>query len=500
MRGEDALPGRPISPWAEVARRRNRPELSAERRADVVVVGAGMLGLTTAALLAREGADVVVVEAGRIGQGVTGRTTAKLSSLQGLAYTSLEKEHDTEIARVYADANEAGIEIIGELVAEHEIACDLRRKPNYTFADDPSQRADVEAETEAAQRAGLAAEFTETTDLPFPVHGAVRVPDQAEFHPVRYLLGLADAIDADGQRVFERSRVEQVRGGEVRTEAGHRVSADRVVLATHLPILDRGGHFSLVEPVRSHGLGVHLDGPHPQGMYLSAGDPAVSLRSHPLDGEELLVLGGRSQRMGTGDPADDFVALAAFARERLNADRIGYRWSAHDYMPADGLPLVGPLWPFGGGILFATGMRKWGLAMGAAAARMLADATLERENEWAETFDPRRLPTPGAVAELAKNGMITAAHLIGDRVKRDGAGEGLAKGEGAVTDAGLGKAAVYRDDAGKLHRLSARCTHLGCIVAWNRAERTWDCPCHGSRFAATGEVIDGPAIAPLASG
>jgi glycine/D-amino acid oxidase-like deaminating enzyme/nitrite reductase/ring-hydroxylating ferredoxin subunit len=493
----DDLPGRPASPWTDISRRPDRAALAAERRADVVVVGAGMVGLTTAALLAREGADVLVLEAGRIGQGVTGRTTAKLSSLQGLVYTGLERRQGVEAARAYADANQAGIQIIAELAESMADGCEFRRKPNYTFADDPSQRASVEREVEAARRAGLNVEFTEATGLPFPVHGAARLEHQAEFHPVRYLLGLAEQLDAQGQRVFERTRVSRVESGALSTDEGKRIGAEQIVLATHLPIADRGGQFALVEPVRSHGLGVLLEDSPPEGMYLSAGDPALSLRSHPHEGREMLILGGRSQRMGTGDPAEDFAHLAALAHDRFRVERIEYRWSAHDYVSADELPLIGPLGPFGKGILLATGLRKWGLAMGAAAARILADTALGRDNVWASTFDPRRLPGPRALTELARNGVATAAHLLGDRVKRDGDAERLAPGEGAVIDAGLGKAAVHRDEAGRLHRLSARCTHLGCIVSWNRAERTWDCPCHGSRFAATGEVVDGPAVDPL---
>jgi glycine/D-amino acid oxidase-like deaminating enzyme len=306
----------------------------------------------------------------------------------------MERQHGQEVTQAYAGANEAGIRLIAELVERHEIDCDLGRKPNLTFTEQQAQLDGIQAEVEAARRAGLPAEFTDTTDLPFPVLGAVRVPDQAEFHPVRYLLGLAGAVDRDGARVFERSRVTEVKSGVVKTEQGHRVKADRIVLATHLPIVDRGGQFALVEPSRSHGIGVRLDGPTPQGMYLSAEKPSISLRSHPLDGEELFIVGGRSARMGTGDPAQDFLELARYARERLRATSVEFRWSAHDYMPADGLPMIGPLWPLGGGILFATGMRKWGLAMGATAARILADAALGIDNEWGEVFDPRRLPTP----------------------------------------------------------------------------------------------------------
>jgi glycine/D-amino acid oxidase-like deaminating enzyme/nitrite reductase/ring-hydroxylating ferredoxin subunit len=498
VRASDTLPGRPASAWLDIPRRPDRPALGAERRADVAVIGGGIVGMTTAALLSREGVDVVVLEAGRLGQGVSGRTTAKLSSLQGLTYGSLEARHGAETAQLYADANEAGIGIVARLVSEHGIDCDFRRKANFTYTEDPQMREQLESEVAAAQRAGLRAELTAETDLPFEIEAAVKVPEQAEFHPVRYLLGLADVIDADQTHVHERTRAVSVDGGTVRTEDGQRVNADTVVLATHLPILDRGGHFALVEPERSYCLGLRIEGPVPQGMYLSAESPTRSLRSQPLGGDELLIVGGQGHRMGSGDAAESFLELARFARERFQVRDFEYRWSAHDYMPADDLPLIGPLWPFGGRSVFATGMRKWGMAMGAAAARILADGYLGRENPWAGTFHPKRLPPPGSLKELAKHNAQSGMHFLGDRLKRDGAEPELANGEGAIVDSGFGKTALYRDDAGRLHRMSARCTHLGCIVEWNSAERSWDCPCHGSRFAATGEVVDGPAIKPLA--
>ena len=490
------IPGRATPPWLDVERPPERPALAGERRADVAVVGGGIIGVTTALRLARHGVDVVLLEGGRLGQGTTGRTTAKVSSLHGLKYASLAKEHDLETARIYAEANEAGLAAIAGYVEELGIDCDFRRKPNVTYTEDPGRVSDVEDEVAAAQEAGLPASLIEDTELPFPIAAAVRVPDQAEFHPIRYLLGLADALDAEQPRVFERSRATGVAGGRVQLDNGGTVVAERTVLATHLPILDRSAAFAFAEPQRSSALAVSVEGETPSGMYLGVDTPTRTIRSFPHEGGELLLVGGNSQRIGEGDAGAALLELERFARERFAVGDVAYHWSAHDYIPADSLPMVGPMPPRGGDILIGTGMQKWGLAMGTAAAAVLADEILGVENPWAATFDPRRLPGPRAWRELAKANTGTAVHLLGDRLRRAGKPE-LAPGEGAVVDDGIGKRAHYRDADGTLHDLSARCTHLGCIVSWNSGDRTWDCPCHGSRFAATGEVIEGPATKAL---
>jgi glycine/D-amino acid oxidase-like deaminating enzyme/nitrite reductase/ring-hydroxylating ferredoxin subunit len=492
-----ALPGRLISPWLDEPERPTRAPLERDLEVEVAVLGAGIIGLTTAFELQRRGISVAVLEGRQVAGGVTGNTTAKLSSLHGLSYDSIRSTRGEQAAASYAQANQWGIERVAELARELAIDCDLRRKPNFTYTEDPERLGELESEVDAALAVGLPASFTVDTDLPFDVAGAVRFDDQAEFQPVAYLLGLAAALDGEAQTVYERSRAVDVSGTTVTTETGRRVSARRVVVATQLPFLDRGLFFARASVERSYGLSVRIRAPIPQGMYLQAERPGRSLRSLRWRGEELLLVGGESHEAGHGEAADKFEALARYAHERFDVTGFEHRWSAHDFMPEDGLPYIGRLWPLSDRVLTATGMRKWGLAMGTAAARMLADEITGQPNEWAAVFDPRRLPPLSSAPKLLKHNAEAGVFFFGDRARRGHGTVDLAPGEGRVIAEGLGQRAVHRDHAGVLHAVSARCTHLGCIVRWNAAERTWDCPCHGSRFEATGAVLTGPATQQL---
>jgi len=232
-------------------------------------------------------------------------------------------------------------------------------------------------------------------------------------------------------------------------------------------------------------------------MYISAGSPVRSLRSHPVEGEELLIVAGESHRVGASDEADRYLRLEAFARECFEADTVEHRWSAQDNMPEDGLPFVGRLVPFSDRALVVTGLRKWGLAMGTSAAEIVAATALGGPSASGGAFRPERFHPRAAGRELLTHNAHSGLRFVTDRVTRRESADGIAPGEGRVVGSGVGQAAVYRDERGVVHELSARCTHLGCIVAWNAAERSWDCGCHGSRFAALGDVIHGPATAPL---
>jgi glycine/D-amino acid oxidase-like deaminating enzyme/nitrite reductase/ring-hydroxylating ferredoxin subunit len=468
--------------------------LDGDITADVCVIGGGIAGITTALLLHEAGARVVVLEANRVGHGVTGHTTAKVSSQHGLIYADLRDKHGAGAARAYGQANEGALAWIAERVERDGIECDFRRRASYAYVTSPAKRAQLEDEVDAAVQAGLPATLVETTPLPYPVAAAVRFDDQAEFHAHKYLLALAAQLPAD--RVFERTHAVQV-GDSVVSTPGGRVTAEHVIVATHFPFLDRSLAFARVHPQRSYCLGCRIAGTPPDGMHISGDSPTRSVRSVPVDGEELLLVGGDGHRPGTGgDTETHYRALETFAREHWDVRSIDYRWSAQDNTSVDELPLVGPVTPLQSRVLMATGFAKWGMTNGTAAALVLRDLVLGRENPWAELLDPQRLNVRASVGRLISENAPVGWRMVADRITKPGRRpiEDLARGEGDIVRLRGEKVAGYRDDDGALSAVSSTCTHMGCQVNFNRAERSWDCPCHGSRFSTDGDVLEGPAV------
>jgi glycine/D-amino acid oxidase-like deaminating enzyme/nitrite reductase/ring-hydroxylating ferredoxin subunit len=483
--------------WLDSAPRAPRAGLNEDVHADVCVVGAGITGLGAALQFARTGASVVVLEGRFVGAGATGYTTAKLSSLHGLTYAKLERTLGEQAARVYGQANERGIERAFELAGELGLDCDLRRKPNLTYSLSPGERNQIEAEVAAARRAGLPASLVDASDLPFPIAAAVRFADQGEFHPVKFLNGLTRALEDAGARLHEGTFAVSVDAGapcRVVTDTGRTVTAGSVVVATHLPFLDRGLYFARCHPERSYVVAAPYDGgAAAEGMYLSTESPAHSIRTHTLDDRTWLLVGGESHKTGQDDARERYERLELWAREHFGVEP-SLRWATQDQMPADGVPYVGPVDPFSKNVYVATGFRKWGLAMGLAASELLEAWVDGRDHPWRELFDTRRLRLRAGAGSLLKENLNVALRFFGDRVVKRADVDSIERGEGRVVGAGVGQRAVYRDEHGELHALSARCTHLGCIVNWNSGEGTWDCPCHGSRFGPHGEVIMGPAV------
>ena len=488
--------------WLDTTPDNGFPKLDRPLSVDVAVLGGGIVGVSTALLLKRAGMTVAVVEADRVGAGVTGHTTAKLSSLHGLTYARISSSFGDDGARAYGEANQAGIEQVAQWVEEEGIDCDFRRKPNFTYASTRASLNDVEEEVEAAQRAGLPASYTEETDLPYPVAGAVRFEAQAEFHPRRFLLALAALIPGDGSHVFEATRATGVshrRPCRVET-TGPPLTAGHVVVATHFPFLDRGLYFARIHAERSYALGVRVRGATPQGMYISADQPTRSIRSHPLPDGELLIVGGEGHKTGQGgDTAERYRALELFAREHWDVESVEYQWASQDNEAVDHVPYIGELAPHSSRLYTATGFRKWGLAQGVAAGMILEDLILGRKNPWAALYDPSRMKPLASAKDLVKENANVAGRFVGDRLTKRGGRDAaeLAPGEGDIAQLDGERVAAFRDDAGTLHAVSPVCTHLGCQVNWNSGDQSWDCPCHGSRFSPDGEILHGPAVKPL---
>ncbi len=497
------LPGEPVSLWTATAPAPSRDPLRGRHAAEVAVVGAGITGMLAALFLSDAGVDVAVVDAGRVGGGVTGHSTAKVTSLHSLQYAQLARSHGEEVARLHGEANEAGLATIVDLAERYGIECDLRRRDNYTYAPAGEDTSSAREEAQVAARLGLPADFTTDVPLPYAVAGAVRFRDQAEFHPRRFVLGIAALLERRGVRIWERSPVMSVDDGRpVRVRAqGGELEAAQVVVATHIPLLDRGLWWVRMHPERSYVVAMEPGAYTAEAMFISTESPSHSIRGQRgADGRELLLVGGQSHKVGQGgDTVARYRELVAFGRDELGAGEARYRWSTQDNMPADGLPSVGRLWPFSERLLTATGYRKWGFAQAAAAAEMLRDAVGGREHRWSRAYDPQRLrqATTG-MSELLKHNADAGLHFFADRVRRRGSASApLGPGEGRVVSSGGRQIALSRGEDGAVHAVSARCTHVGCIVEWNPAEASWDCPCHGSRFAPDGTVLQGPATRPL---
>jgi glycine/D-amino acid oxidase-like deaminating enzyme/nitrite reductase/ring-hydroxylating ferredoxin subunit len=487
--------------WVETTSETAYPALEGTVDLDAVVVGAGITGVTTAWLLKEAGLRVALVEMRRIGDGATGYTTAKLTVGHNLIYADLEREHGEDVARAYAASNQWAIDRLDRLVAELGIDCDWERASNYVYTESDERVGDLETELDASVRAGVASELTAETDLPYPVVAALRVDAQAQFHPRKFVQGLAEKIVGDDSHVFENTRATDVRRGDVSTVVtpNGTLRAPHVVLATHMPFMDHGLFFAKAHPQKSYAISARIDSSlAPRGMYISAERPTRSVRSAPgADGSRFVVIGGEGHKPGRDDDTRQrYEALERFLSERFNAGTVEHRWSTHDYVPVDQLPYIGRLRRGDDRVLVATGFAKWGLTKGVLAAAILSDTISGRSNPWAAVFDAKRLRLKSSARRFVTENGKVAAWFIGDRVRpRDGRDEIalLRPGDGTVARVGGTHLAVHRDDDGQLHAVSARCTHLGCLVGWSRADRTWECPCHGSRFAADGTLLQGPA-------
>jgi glycine/D-amino acid oxidase-like deaminating enzyme/nitrite reductase/ring-hydroxylating ferredoxin subunit len=493
----------PGSLWIESTPETSYGALAGGLDVDVAVVGGGIAGITAAFLLKQAGKSVAVVESKRILHGATGYTTAKVTAAHSLTYTTVAKNFGEDGARVYAEANRGALDLVARLVDELAIDCDFERKANYVYAETPDERARIEQEVDAARRAGLAAELVEETPLPYPVECAFRLEGQAQFHPRKYLLPLARAVHGDGSHVLELTRVSDVGTGRrcvVRSDRGT-IVADDVVVATHLPFLDRGFFFAKAHPERSYAVACRIGAEQdPDGMYINVSSPTRSVRTASDEHGLLLLLGGEGHKPGDEpDTEARYRALEEYGRRHWQAEEFPYRWSTQDYSPVDGVPYVGRLTRRGEHVYVATGFKKWGMTNGTAAAMILADLILGRENAWAGLYDAKRLTPRASAPGFVKENAAVARHFVGDRLNRGAEAEldTLAAGEGRLLRLNGRKTAAYRDQAGRVHALSPVCTHMGCHVNWNAAERSWDCPCHGSRFSGEGVVIQGPATRDL---
>jgi glycine/D-amino acid oxidase-like deaminating enzyme/nitrite reductase/ring-hydroxylating ferredoxin subunit len=498
-----------VSVWMETASVPVFTPLGHDTRADVCVVGAGIAGLSTAYLLARAGKKVAVVDDGPIARGQTRRTTAHLSNAIDDRYVEIERVHGQEGARLAADSHSAAVDHIETLCTQEEIQCHFRRVDGYLFGARGEDPVRLYQEREVARRAGLAnVEVVPRAPIDaYDTGPALHFPRQGQMNPLKYVTGLALAFERRGGRLYTGTHVKSITGGnpaEVASTAGPSVICDAVVVATNTPINDLFAIHTKQAPYTTYAVALRIPrGGATRALYWDTLDPYhyVRLMASDQPGERLLIVGGEDHKTGQhlDDVTERYKRLEAWARERWpSCGPAAYQWSGQVMETVDGLAFIGRNPLDADNVFIATGDSGMGMTHGTIAGLLLTDLILGRENPWAKLYDPARKRVKAA-GEFAKENLNVAAQYLdwmtGGDVKSV---DDIEPGHGAVLRKGLHKLAVYRDDQVALHECSATCPHLGCVVHWNDGERTWDCPCHGSRFDAYGRVLNGPANVDLA--
>jgi glycine/D-amino acid oxidase-like deaminating enzyme/nitrite reductase/ring-hydroxylating ferredoxin subunit len=491
--------------WMKTATIEKRSPLNTDASADVCIVGAGIAGLTTAYLLASEGQSVIVLDDGPVAGGQSQRTTAHLSNAFDDRYSEVEKIHGKEGSRLVAESHSAAIDRIESIVGKENIACDFTRLDGYLFAP-PGESDDVLAkELEAAHRAGLSGvEMVPRAPVPsFDTGRCLKFPRQGQFHPLKYFAALADAIERLGGRLFSGTHVESVEGGDqahVKVKDGPVVKATSLVVTTNTPINDLLAIHTKQAPYLTYVIGAEVPaGSVGEALYWDTLREYHYIRLQPgTNGKAVLIIGGEDHKSGQADDQKErWGRLESWARERFPMlGAIEYHWSGMVMETTDGLAFIGRNPGDKNNVYISTGDSGMGMTHGTIAGMLLTDLIQGRENPWSKIYDPSRKPVSGMAWKeyVVENANMAKEYVVdwlgGSDVSSP---EEIAKGSGAVLREGISKVAIFRDKKGDFHRCSAICPHLGCIVHWNDAEKTWDCPCHGSRFDSLGAVINGPA-------
>lgn len=468
------------SVWSKTCSINKRESLKRDIQTEIAVIGAGMAGILTAYYLQKAGKKVVVLEAARIASGQTRNTTAKITSLHGMIYRELTDSLGEERARLYGQANEEAVAEFKHLIEEQKISCDFEEQDAYIYSE---SRKDMEQEALAAENLGLPAQLITDLKLPVPFQAAVRFSHQAQFHPLKFIKEISESLT-----IYENSMVKEVEDHVVKTDEGS-VTADQIIFACHFPFINFPGmYFAKMHQERSYVIALEQAG-HINGMAIGQGEHPYSFRNY----KQLLFVGGENHRTGENTEGGRYHALRMRAKEWFPESREAACWSAQDCMTGDHVPYIGqyaagkPDW------YVATGFGKWGMTHSMVSALLLRDLILGKENPYAEVFDPGRfsmenIPEMAGEGGQAVKGLVRRIFQIPDETVKE-----LEADHGGIVELDGEKAGVYKDKEGNVYAVDIRCPHMGCQLEWNPDEKSWDCPCHGSRFDYQGNLISNPA-------
>src|SRR5690625_2783486 len=489
--------------WTERSETPEFPSLNKDIKIDVAIIGGGITGITSGYLLANEGLHVAILEADKLFNGTTGHTTAKVTAQHGLIYDEFITNFGKSKAKLYYEANKGALNFIKSTIENEQIDCEFSVQDAYLYSTTKESLFNIQKEADAYEKLGINGGLIESIPLDIEIKNALIMKDQAQFHPVKYLSKLTQTFVEKGGQIFENTVAVNIDNGDIPTVLTRndcRVTAKHVLICTHFPFYEGLGMYSTrMHADRSYVLAAKTQQKYPGGMYISADKPTRSLRSITINNEEMVLIVGEDHKTGQGiDTKEHYKALEAFGKEVFAIESIPYHWSAQDLITMDKIPYIGEITSGQPNIMVATGYRKWGMTNATVAALIFRDTILGKKNIYKDLFTPSRF----YVQPSLKNFFVQNTNVVGQLIKGKLEMTNLdphllANDEGAIISIKGERKGVYKDETGQLHIVDTTCTHIGCEVGWNSSERTWDCPCHGSRFSYKGEVIEGPAEKPL---
>jgi len=496
-----ARDGKNKSPWQSgLANLADTLNYNSEKIYDCLIVGGGITGITAALLLQQSGKNTIITEARTIGFGTTGGTSAHINTFADTTYTEAESAFGEDGAKLFAGAVNDGLGIISDNVKRYNIDCDYAIKPGYVYAEDDDQEKQLQDLFDGTTKVGVAIKYVDKVHVPIPYQKAVELDGQAQFHPLKYLTALAEEYLKAGGIILENTFIDNVESKDdvhIANPDKESIKAKSVIYATHMPL---GINLFNAEcaPYRSYVLGVKLknDADYPDALVYDMQEPYHYFRTHSVEGQPLLIVGGNDHKTGHDNPEQAFADLESYVRQYYNVASVDYKWSSQYYVPVDGFPYVGQIPLHAKGIYCATGYNGNGMMLGSISAAILTDIILEKDNPYAELFSTKRVKPVDGFMEFVKENADAAYRFVADRFKIENTEslDVIKPGNGQVVECDGKKVAAYRDDDGTIHAVSPVCTHTKCIVHWNGGEKSWDCPCHGARFDVDGNVLNGPAM------
>lgn len=502
MNKEFKIPAK--SYWLASTPKTNYPTLEEDISVDIAIVGGGLVGISCGYLLQNQGYKIAILEADRVCQGTTAHTTAKITSQHGLIYNQLKNKVGEETAKLYAESNELAISEIGKIIVDNGIDCEYISQSAYVYTQTDRYLSKIEEEVKLAQSLGIQASFVENIPFNMDIKGAVRFNNQAQFHPRKYLLGLANLLSGDVS-IYENTRavrLEEEKDLTIITENKKNIKAKKIIIASQYPFYNKKGlYFSRLFPKRSYVVGIKAKEKYPGGMYINAEQPTRSLRHQSTEDGELILVVGADHITGQQDITNkNYDELIKFANELFTVENIPYRWSTQDPMTLDEIPYIGHLTSNTENIYVATGFNQWGMTSSYVSAMVLKDLIVKEDSPYKDLYNPSRKNIRASAKNLVSKNLNIAAYLLNGKITPADKDYQIEKGQGKTIKIEGEKVGAYRDEEGNLHLINTTCPHMGCELKWNSAESSWDCPCHGSRFTYTGEIIEGPAVKPLLAG